>query len=56
MILRQDFENKILNYSKQLSEKIREKLRPIIEQQAISFASLKSKCLALNPNSGRGEN
>jgi len=27
-----------LNDSKQLSEKIREKLRPIIEQQAISFA------------------
>jgi ribonuclease HII len=38
VILRQDFENIILNDSKQLSEKTREKLRPIIEQQAISFA------------------
>ena len=32
------FENKILNDSKQLSEKVREKLKPIIEEQAISFA------------------
>jgi len=38
VILPPDFENKILNDSKQLSEKTREKLRPIIEQQAISFA------------------
>ena len=38
VILPPDFENIILNDSKQLSEKIREKLRPIIEQQAISFA------------------
>ena len=38
VILRQDFENTILNDSKQLSEKTREKLRPIIEQQAVSFA------------------
>lgn len=38
VILPFDFENTILNDSKQLSEKIREKLRPIIEQQAISFA------------------
>lgn len=38
VILPQDFENTILNDSKQLSEKTREKLRPIIEQQAISFA------------------
>jgi ribonuclease HII len=38
VILPFDFENIILNDSKQLSEKIREKLRPIIEQQAISFA------------------
>jgi ribonuclease HII len=29
---------KLINDSKQLSEKVREKLRPIIEQQAISFA------------------
>ena len=38
VILPFDFENIILNDSKQLSEKAREKLRPIIEQQAISFA------------------
>ena len=38
VILPYDFENIILNDSKQLSEKIRERLRPIIEQQAISFA------------------
>jgi ribonuclease HII len=38
VILPFDFENIILNDSKQLSEKVREKLRPIIEQQAISFA------------------
>lgn len=38
VILPQDFENSILNDSKQLSEKTREKLRPIIEQKAISFA------------------
>lgn len=31
------FQNTILNDSKQLSEKARDKLRPIIEQQAISF-------------------
>lgn len=38
VILPQDFKNTMLNDSKQLSEKTREKLRPIIEQQAISFA------------------
>jgi ribonuclease HII len=38
VILPEDFENSILNDSKLLSEKTREKLRPIIEQQAISFA------------------
>jgi ribonuclease HII len=38
VILPEDFENIILNDSKQLSEKIREKLRPIIELEAISFA------------------
>ena len=38
VILPQNFENKILNDSKQLSEKIREKLRPTIEEHAISFA------------------
>ncbi len=38
VILSQDFENIILNDSKQLSEKTREKLRPIIESQAITFA------------------
>jgi ribonuclease HII len=38
VILPFDFENTILNDSKQLSEKAREKLRPIIEEHAISFA------------------
>lgn len=38
VILPPDFKNAILNDSKQLSEKNREKLRPIIEQQAICFA------------------
>jgi len=38
VILPKGFENAILNDSKQLSEKTREKLRPIIESQAISFA------------------
>ncbi|TDE06177.1 ribonuclease HII [Flavobacterium hiemivividum] len=38
VILPADFENTILNDSKQLSEKAREKLRPLIEQQAITFA------------------
>ena len=38
VILPENFENTILNDSKQLSEKIREKLRPIIESQAISFS------------------
>ncbi len=38
VILPPNFKNAILNDSKQLSEKNREKLRPIIEQQAISFA------------------
>lgn len=38
VILPPDFENAFLNDSKQLTEKMREKLRPIIEQQAISFA------------------
>jgi ribonuclease HII len=38
VILPENFENKILNDSKQLTEKARERLRPIIEDQAISFA------------------
>jgi ribonuclease HII len=38
VILPENFENKILNDSKQLSEKTREQLRPIIEEQAVSFA------------------
>jgi ribonuclease HII len=37
IILPEDFENTLLNDSKQLSEKTREKLRPIIESQAISY-------------------
>jgi len=38
VILPLDFENSILNDSKQLSEKVREKLKPIIEGQALTFA------------------
>jgi ribonuclease HII len=38
VILPIDFKNSVLNDSKQLSEKAREKLRPIIEEQAITFA------------------
>lgn len=38
VILPPDFENKTLNDSKQLSEKARENLKPIIEEQAVSFA------------------
>lgn len=38
VILPENFENKILNDSKQLSERTREQLRPIIEEQAVSFA------------------
>ncbi len=38
VILPINFENKILNDSKQLSESNREKLRPIIEESAISYA------------------
>lgn len=38
IILPIDFENEILNDSKQLSEKVREKLKPILESQALTFA------------------
>ena len=38
VILPSNFENKTLNDSKQLSEKARENLKPVIEEQAISFA------------------
>ncbi|MDX6183091.1 ribonuclease HII [Flavobacterium sp. Fl-77] len=38
IILTQDFENTILNDSKQLSEKTRELLKPIIEENAICYA------------------
>lgn len=38
IILPEDFELDLLNDSKQLSEKIREKLKPLIEEKAISFA------------------
>jgi ribonuclease HII len=38
VILPVDFENKILNDSKQLSEKMREKLRPTIESEALTYA------------------
>jgi ribonuclease HII len=38
VILPECFKNTILNDSKQLSEKVREKLRPVIEAQAICFS------------------
>ncbi|MFV8344931.1 ribonuclease HII [Flavobacterium sp. ZB4P13] len=38
VILPFDFQNDTLNDSKQLSEKAREKLRPVIEHQAVTFA------------------
>ncbi|RAR47536.1 ribonuclease HII [Flavobacterium lacus] len=38
VILPEDFKLELLNDSKQLSEKTREKLRPMIEAQAISFS------------------
>ena len=38
VILPEGFENELLNDSKQLSEKTREKLNPIIKAQAITFA------------------
>lgn len=38
VILPEGFEDELLNDSKQLSEKIRAKLKPIIEQQALSYA------------------
>ena len=38
VILPDDFKNADLNDSKQLSEKMREKLRPIIEQGCVSYA------------------
>ncbi len=38
VILPNDFTSDLLNDSKQLSEKVRETLRPLIEKQALSFA------------------
>ncbi len=38
VILPNDFEHELLNDSKQLSEKNRQKLRPIIEQEALAYA------------------
>lgn len=38
VLLPQNFENNLLNDSKQLSEKSREKLKPVIESTATSFA------------------
>lgn len=38
ILLSENFECKILNDSKQLSEKTREKLKPIIEELAVSFS------------------
>lgn len=38
IILPEDFQLNLLNDSKQLSEKVREKLKPLIEEKAISFS------------------
>jgi ribonuclease HII len=38
ILLPENFQNNLLNDSKQLSEKTREKLRPIIEEVALSFS------------------
>ncbi|MCK8141939.1 ribonuclease HII [Flavobacterium sp. I-SCBP12n] len=38
IVLPNDFKNEILNDSKKLSEKTRSQLRPLIEQQALTFA------------------
>ncbi len=38
VLLPENFELELLNDSKQLSEKVREKLKPLIEEKAISFA------------------
>ncbi len=38
VILPKDFHHPLLNDSKQLSEKLRDELRPVIEKEAISFA------------------
>lgn len=38
VVLTSDFENSLLNDSKQLTEKAREKLKPIIEKEAVSYA------------------
>ena len=38
VILPQDFTLKLLNDSKQLSEKVREHLKPLVEEKAISFS------------------
>lgn len=38
VVLPQDFRNEMLNDSKQLTEKQREQLRPIIEQEALAWA------------------
>ena len=38
VLLPENFQNELLNDSKQLSEKAREKLRPVIEQECLSFA------------------
>lgn len=38
IVLPEDFQLELLNDSKQLSEKVREKLKPLIEEKAISFS------------------
>lgn len=38
IVLPEDFQLELLNDSKQLSEKVREKLKPLIEERAISFS------------------
>ncbi len=38
VVLPEDFQNELLNDSKQLSAKVREKLRSVIEQEAVAYA------------------
>jgi ribonuclease HII len=42
IIFANGFRNAVLNDSKQLSEKVREQLKPILESEAVSFAALTS--------------
>ena len=44
VILSKNFKNKLLNDSKELSEKIRYELRPIIEKEALAFSVAQASC------------